>query len=69
MTQEEMLQILKQELVPALGCTEQVAIAYAAAKARAVLGAIPDREGCRESGNEDGRTGDGCSTRNHWRQQ
>ena len=43
MTQEEMLQILKQELVPALGCTEPVAIAYAAAKARAVLGAIPDR--------------------------
>ena len=42
MTQAAMLQILKQELAPALGCTEPVAIAYAAAKARAVLGAIPE---------------------------
>ena len=25
--------------------------------------------GCWDSGNEDGRTGDGCSTRNHWWQQ
>ena len=28
------LQILKEELVPAMGCTEPIAIAYAAAKAR-----------------------------------
>ena len=32
------INILKSELVPALGCTEPIAIAYAAAKARAVLG-------------------------------
>lgn len=43
MTEEQILQILKEELVPALGCTEPVAIAYAAAKARAVLGQIPAR--------------------------
>ncbi|MDD6660493.1 MAG: L-serine ammonia-lyase, iron-sulfur-dependent, subunit alpha [Lachnospiraceae bacterium] len=42
MTQAEMLQILKQELAPALGCTEPVAIAYAAAKARSVLGTMPN---------------------------
>ena len=30
--------ILKEELVPAMGCTEPIAIAYAAAKAREVLG-------------------------------
>ena len=30
--------ILREELVPAMGCTEPIAIAYAAAKARAVLG-------------------------------
>lgn len=42
MTKREMLQILQQELAPALGCTEPVAIAYAAAKAKAVLGTIPD---------------------------
>ena len=42
MTQAEMLQILKQELASALGCTEPVAIAYAAAKARSVLGTMPN---------------------------
>lgn len=34
--------ILHHELVPALGCTEPIAIAYAAAKARQVLGEFPD---------------------------
>ena len=37
------VQILKEELVPAMGCTEPIAIAYAAAKAREVLGCLPDR--------------------------
>lgn len=37
------LQILKEELVPAMGCTEPIAIAYAAAKAREVLGELPDK--------------------------
>jgi L-cysteine desulfidase len=37
------LAILKEELVPAMGCTEPIAIAYAAARARDVLGALPDR--------------------------
>ncbi len=37
------VQILKEELVPAMGCTEPIAIAYAAAKAREVLGAEPDK--------------------------
>lgn len=37
------VQILKEELVPAMGCTEPIAIAYAAAKAREVLGVLPDK--------------------------
>ncbi|MCC8162892.1 MAG: L-serine ammonia-lyase, iron-sulfur-dependent, subunit alpha [Lachnospiraceae bacterium] len=45
------IDILKSELVPALGCTEPIALAYAAAKARQVLGSFPDRIEIRCSGN------------------
>ena len=45
------IQILKEELKPAMGCTEPIAIAYAAAKARRVLGALPDRLLIEVSGN------------------
>lgn len=44
-------QILKEELVPAMGCTEPIAIAYGAAKAREVLGKIPDSVLIEASGN------------------
>jgi L-cysteine desulfidase len=37
------LAILNSELVVALGCTEPIAIAYAGARARQVLGAMPDK--------------------------
>lgn len=45
------LAILKHELVPALGCTEPIAIAYAAAKARQILGDFPDAIEMQLSGN------------------
>ncbi|SHJ88428.1 L-cysteine desulfidase [Anaerocolumna jejuensis DSM 15929] len=45
------IQILKEELVPALGCTEPIAIAYAAAKARKVLGSMPEHIIVKCSGN------------------
>lgn len=45
------IQILREELVPAMGCTEPIAIAYGAAKARAVLGKLPDRVQVEASGN------------------
>ena len=32
-TYESYIKILKKELIPALGCTEPIALAYAAAKA------------------------------------
>ena len=43
--------ILQEELVLATGCTEPIAIAYAAAKLREVLGAEPERIEAEVSGN------------------
>ncbi len=43
--------ILKEELVPAMGCTEPIALAYAAAKAREELGCIPDKVEIQASGS------------------
>ncbi len=37
------VQILKDELLPAMGCTEPIAVAYAGAIARQALGKLPDR--------------------------
>ena len=45
------IRILEEELVPAMGCTEPIAIAYGAAKAREVLGALPDEVVVEASGN------------------
>ena len=45
------LQILEEELVPAMGCTEPIAIAYGAAKARKLLGELPDQVVVEASGN------------------
>lgn len=43
--------ILHDELVPAMGCTEPIAIAYAAALARDTLGVTPERIEIQASGN------------------
>lgn len=43
--------ILRRELVPALGCTEPIAIAFASAKAVQVLGEFPERIEMDCSGN------------------
>ena len=43
--------ILKEELIAAMGCTEPIALAYAAAKAREVLGEIPKKVSVGASGS------------------
>ncbi len=43
--------ILEEELRPAMGCTEPIALAYAGAKARQVLGVLPERIDVLVSGN------------------
>lgn len=40
---QKYVDILKRELIPAMGCTEPIALAYAAAKARQTLGCLPER--------------------------
>lgn len=42
---------LKEELVPAMGCTEPIAVAYAAALAKKTLGSLPERAEIEVSGN------------------
>lgn len=50
-TYETYLRILREELVPALGCTEPIAIALASAKAKEALGAMPEKITAACSGN------------------
>lgn len=45
------LEILKEELVPALGCTEPIAVAYASAVTRETLGCLPEKIVVECSGN------------------
>ena len=50
-TYQAYIEILKRELVPAMGCTEPIAIAYCAARAREALGKLPDKITVAASGN------------------
>ena len=43
--------ILEEELIPAMGCTEPIAVAYAGAIARKTLGAVPEKIALCVSGN------------------
>lgn len=49
--EEQLLDLLQREIVPAQGCTEPIALAYAAAKIAQILGDIPDRVEVYASGN------------------
>ncbi len=48
---QQYISILEEELRPAMGCTEPIALAYAGAKARQILGAVPDQVEIAVSGN------------------
>lgn len=48
---QKCLDILGEELLPAMGCTEPIAVAYCAAVARETLGALPERVVVEASGN------------------
>lgn len=48
---EKYVAILREELIPAMGCTEPIAIAYAGAVAKDTLGKMPDRIEVIASGN------------------
>ena len=48
---QQYINILKEELRPAMGCTEPIALAYAGAKARQILGKQPDKVRLFVSGN------------------
>ena len=50
-TYEQYVKILKEELVPAMGCTEPISIAYATARARAILREKPISAKVEVSGN------------------
>ena len=45
------VEVLKEELLPAMGCTEPIAIAYAAAAARRILNELPCEVCVTASGN------------------
>ena len=45
------VQVLQEELIPAMGCTEPIALAYGAAKAREILGCRPDHVKLEVSGS------------------
>ena len=42
MTNQELLQLLRSEVIPAIGCTEPIAVALCTARAKELLGAEPD---------------------------
>lgn len=48
---QQYINILEEELRPAMGCTEPIALAYAGARAREILGKLPDRIEAYVSGN------------------
>ena len=49
--QDNFIKILEEELIPAMGCTEPIALAYASARCKEVLGEAPEHIDAYCSGN------------------
>lgn len=49
--QDDILQLIRQQVVPAIGCTEPIAVALCVAKARELLGVIPEKIEVKLSAN------------------
>ena len=43
MTNQQLLDLLHSEVIPAIGCTEPIAVALCVARAKEKLGAEPDK--------------------------
>lgn len=48
---EQIIALIKREVVPAIGCTEPIAVALCVAKAREILGTEPEKVSVRLSAN------------------
>ena len=48
---EQIIALIKREVVPAIGCTEPIAVALCVAKASELLGTAPERISARLSAN------------------
>lgn len=48
---DNFIKILEEELIPAMGCTEPIALAYASARCREILGCMPEKINAYCSGN------------------
>ena len=49
--QKQIIELIKQQVVPAIGCTEPIAVALCVAKATELLGQVPDKVEVRLSAN------------------
>lgn len=49
--QDDILQLIRQQVVPAIGCTEPIAVALCVAKAKELLGVIPEKIEVKLSAN------------------
>lgn len=50
-TEEKILKLIQREVIPAIGCTEPMAVALCVAKATEILGGVPDKISLDLSGN------------------